>query len=111
MRFGTSLHCVSGFWMVKELHLDRLSHEVSSTEGLGEHVSCPLGGTAWLTGGTHIECTEKEKVGDRGCTCVTLEGVNPLLTIVPQGFAKEEDEGSTLQLAKLQVVRGARVRP
>jgi hypothetical protein len=96
---------------VKELHLDLISHEVSSTEGSGEHVSRPLGGTAWLIGGTNIEHIKKAEVGDRGCTRITLEGVNPSLTIVPRGFAKDEHEGSTLQLAKLRVARVARVRP
>jgi hypothetical protein len=65
----------------------------------------------WLTGGTTTNAHRKVEVDDRQWTHVAWGGVNPLLTIVYQGLVEEEYEDSTLQLAKLQVARGARVRP
>jgi hypothetical protein len=60
VRFGASLHRVSGFQRVKELHLDHQSHEVSSVEGSYEHVSHPLGGDRvvdrWRKHRAHRKC-------------------------------------------------------
>jgi hypothetical protein len=99
---------VQGF---KELLFNCISREVSSIEGSYEHVAHPIGGVAWLTGGVTTSAKRKVEAGDRWWTHVSWGGVNPLLTIAYRGLVKEEHEGSTLQLAKLRVARGARVRP
>jgi hypothetical protein len=70
-----------------------------------------LVGIAWLTGATNIEHREKWKWVIGGGHTSSRKGVNLLLTITNKGFTKEEQKGSTLQLAKLLFERGARVRP
>jgi hypothetical protein len=65
----------------------------------------------WLTGGVTTNAQRKVEADDKWWTHVAWGGVNPLLTIIYQGFLEEEYEDSTLQLTKLLVARGARVRP
>jgi hypothetical protein len=61
---------------------------VSSAEGSGEHVSHPLGGDRMVDRWCKHRVHRKVEVGDRWHTCVTLEGVNPLLTYRASGFHK-----------------------
>jgi hypothetical protein len=101
----------SRFQSLREFLFNCRSREVSSTKGSCKYVAHSFGGTAWLIGGENIERREKWKWVTGGGHMLPRKGVNLLLTIANHGFTKEEHKDSTLQLVKLQVARGARVRP
>jgi hypothetical protein len=56
---------------LKELLFDCRSHEVSSVEGLYEHVAHPISGAMQLTGGVTTSAKRKVEAGDRWRTHVT----------------------------------------
>jgi hypothetical protein len=56
---------------LKELLFDYRSHEVSSVDGSYEHISHPISGAMWLTGGLTTNAKRKVEAGDTWRTHIT----------------------------------------
>jgi hypothetical protein len=108
MRSGISQHHVSEVWEVKELHFDCCSREVPSAETrVNTWCIRSVGPHGWQVAQTKSAQRRWEQETDGGHTSLG-EGVYLWLTITSCGFAKEEQERSKLQLARLRVVRSAK---